>query len=62
LVNKYGDEKSKIQVSLQYIFFLSKNNDYYEARDLFLSLNENFQKQEISIQILYNRTITQLGK
>jgi translation initiation factor 3 subunit C len=64
LVNKYGDEKSKIQVSLQYVFFLSKNDLYYESKDLFLSLNlqDTIQKYDIPIQILYNRSITQLGK
>jgi translation initiation factor 3 subunit C len=45
------------------IYFLALHNEYYKARDMMLTshLQENIANFDIATQILYNRTLVQVG-
>ena len=45
------------------VYFLALHNEFYKARDLMLMshLQETIQNFDVSTQILYNRTLVQLG-
>jgi translation initiation factor 3 subunit C len=59
----YGDDREKTRAILEEIYFLSIQNKFYEAKEIFLmsKLQDTIHRTDISTQILYNRTITQIG-
>ncbi|GJQ12582.1 hypothetical protein GpartN1_g4373.t1 [Galdieria partita] len=63
LVYRYGSENLKSIVILCQIYHHALENRYYEARDMLLMshLQESIGLLELPLQILFNRTMAQLG-
>ncbi|XP_065663279.1 eukaryotic translation initiation factor 3 subunit C isoform X3 [Hydra vulgaris] len=58
-----GSDRIRTRAMLCHIFHHAKHNRWFEARDLMLisHLQENIHHSDIPTQILYNRTMVQLG-
>jgi len=63
LVYKHGDERLKIRTMLCTIYYKALRDKFYEARDMMLMshLQESIGHTDILTQILFNRTMVQLG-
>jgi translation initiation factor 3 subunit C len=60
---RYSDGIIKARSMLCQIFFLALHDQYYRSRDLMLMshLSENISNFDVSTQILFNRTLVQIG-
>lgn len=63
LVYRYGDDRGKSQTMLAMIYKHAVENRFFEARDMLLMshLQETIQESDIPLQVMFNRTMTQLG-
>lgn len=62
-VYKYGDSKDKLRVLIQHVYNMALHDNYIEAANLFQSIGvyDMALGSDVSIQILYNRSLVQLG-
>lgn len=60
---RYSDGIIKARSMLCQIFFLALHDQYYRSRDMMLMshLSENISNFDVSTQILFNRTLVQIG-
>lgn len=60
---KYSDGIIRARAMLCQIYFIALHDNYYRARDLMLMshLSENISNFDVSTQILFNRTLVQIG-
>jgi translation initiation factor 3 subunit C len=63
LINQFGTLKMKMRATLYLIYFHSIHNRFTDAKDLLLKshIGDVVYLQDIGIQILYNRAVTQCG-
>eukprot|EP00180_Rhodochaete_pulchella_P002437 Plantae.Rhodophyta-Rhodochaete_pulchella.ctg3733.p1 GENE.Plantae.Rhodophyta-Rhodochaete_pulchella.ctg3733~~Plantae.Rhodophyta-Rhodochaete_pulchella.ctg3733.p1 ORF type:complete len:682 (+),score=139.17 Plantae.Rhodophyta-Rhodochaete_pulchella.ctg3733:128-2047(+) len=63
LVYRYGDERAKNQTIMCHIYNLALSDRFYEARDMLLMshLQESIVGMDIPLQVLFNRTMAQVG-
>lgn len=63
ILSKSPNERIKTHSFLAYVYNLALNDKLYEARNLMLMshIQNNIHKADTSAQILYNRTIVQIG-
>lgn len=63
LIYNHGDERSKTRTILCQIYHHSLHDRFYQARDMMLMshLQESIGRTDIPTQILFNRTMVQLG-
>lgn len=62
-VYRYGDPKDKLRVLIQHVYNMALHDNYIEAANLFQSIGvyDMALSSDVSIQILYNRSLVQLG-
>jgi len=62
-VIKHGDARTRTHALLYQIYNLAVNEEFFQARDMMLMshLQDNIHHTDISTQILFNRTMAQLG-
>ncbi|PPS96371.1 Eukaryotic translation initiation factor 3 subunit C [Cryptosporidium hominis] len=62
-VYKYGDSKDKLRVLIQHVYNMALHDNYNEAVTLFQSIGvyDMALGSDVNIQILYNRSLVQLG-
>ena len=60
---KSGNSLLRTRAMLSHIYHHALNNDFYTARDMLLMshLQESIHSADVTTQILYNRTVVQLG-
>ncbi|PPQ99727.1 hypothetical protein CVT24_009710 [Panaeolus cyanescens] len=60
---KSGDTLLRTRAMLSHIYHHALHNDFYTARDMLLMshLQESIHSADVATQILYNRTVVQLG-
>lgn len=63
LVYRYGDDRAKSMTMLAHIYNHALENKFFEARDMLLMshLQETINESDIPLQVMFNRTMTQLG-
>jgi len=62
-VYKHGDKKAQTRTMLRHIFHLAIHDHFHDARDLLLMghFQETIHEVDVPTQILFNRTMVQLG-
>jgi len=60
---KYGNSLLRTRAMLSHIYHHALHNDFHTARDMLLMshLQESIHSADVATQILYNRTVVQLG-
>lgn len=63
IIYQHGDERLKTRAALYHIYNSALRDNFYTARDMMLvsHLQESISTTEIPTQILFNRTMVQLG-
>eukprot|EP00177_Eucheuma_denticulatum_P003551 GFKZ01006424.1.p1 GENE.GFKZ01006424.1~~GFKZ01006424.1.p1 ORF type:complete len:948 (-),score=199.50 GFKZ01006424.1:397-3240(-) len=63
LVYRYGDDRSKSMTMLAHIYNHALENRFFAARDMLLMshLQETIAEADVPLQVMFNRTMTQLG-
>jgi len=63
LVYRYGDDRAKSMTMLAHIYKHALENRFFAARDMLLMshLQETISESDVPLQVMFNRTMTQLG-
>jgi len=63
IIYAHGDERMKTRMILCHTYYLALHDQFYEARDMMLMshLQDNIGNVDVPTQILFNRTMVQLG-